>query len=181
MLRAAVFLTVFFAFLSIFTGCVESLEIKLISPIGAATRSIVPGWGQIYTQNKLKGAIIFLSVGILAGSGIRSDAIYRDIYDNDYKAAILTDSGQADYYFDRSNQYYKLSRFLLYTAAGIWAYSIIDAYVDAHLYNAQQQAEMLEINDEGLLELKSDDELSQAIDLKEGYLFSLNRLGNFKR
>ncbi len=172
-LRAAVFLTALFVFLSIFTCCVESLEIKLISPIGAATRSIVPGWGQIYTHSKLKGAIIFLSVGILAGGGLRSDARYRDIYNNDYKAAVLDDSGQADFYFDRSNQYYKLSRFLLYTAAGIWAYSAIDAYIDAHIYNSQQQVKMLKIDDRRLLELKSDTELSKAIDLRESYLFSL--------
>jgi hypothetical protein len=172
-LRAAVFVIVFCVLWSIFTVCVESLEIRLISPIGAATRSIVPGWGQIYTDNKLKGIVIFLSVGILAGSGIRSDAIYRDIYNNDYTPAILDDSDQADYYFDRSNQYYKLSRFLLYTAAGIWAYSAIDAYVDAHIYNAQQQVKMLEIDDRRLLELKSDTELGKGIDLKESYLFSL--------
>lgn len=173
MLRAAVFLTALFMFLSIFTCCVESLEIKLISPIGAATRSIVPGWGQIYTHSKLKGAIIFLSVGILAGGGIRSDARYRDIYNNDYRVAIIDNSGQADFYFDKSNQYYKLSRFLLYTAAGIWGYSVIDAYIDAHIYNSQQQVKMLKIDDRRLLELKSDTELSRAIDLRKSYLFSL--------
>ena len=111
--------------------------------------------------------------GILAGGGIRSDAIYRDIYNNDYTPAILADSDQADFYFDRSNQYYKLSRFLLYTAVGIWAYSAIDAYVDAHIYNAQQQVKMLEIDDRRLLELKSNTELSKEIGLRESYLFSL--------
>jgi hypothetical protein len=116
----------------------------------------VPGWGQIYTRSKLEGAIVFLSIGILGGGGARADAIYRHFYNDRYTPAVLADSSQADFYFDRANQYYKLSRFLLYTAAGIWAYSIIDAYVDAHIYNARQQVEMLDIDDSKLRQLKPD-------------------------
>ena len=147
----------FVLFLSILTNCVESSEVRLISPIGAVSRSVIPGWGQFYTHNKLKGIIVFLSVGILGVGGVQVDTTYRDYY-NKYRDAVFTDSSQADFYFDRSNQYYKLSRFLLYTAAGIWAYSIIDSYVDAHIYNAQQQSKMLDIDDERLLQLKTDSE-----------------------
>ena len=147
----------FVLFLSILTNCVESSEVRLISPIGAVSRSVIPGWGQFYTHNKLKGVIVFLSVGILGVGGVQVDTTYRDYY-NKYRDAVFTDSSQADFYFDRSNQYYKLSRFLLYTAAGIWAYSIIDSYVDAHIYNAQQQSKMLDIDDERLLQLKTDSE-----------------------
>jgi len=153
-LRATVFVISFAIFLSILTNCVESSEIKLISPIGAAVRSIVPGWGQFYTRDKLTGSIVFLSIGILASGGIRADAIYRDFYNNRYTPAALAGSSEADSLFDRSNQYYKLSRFLLYTAAGIWAYSALDAYSDAHVYNARQQLKMLDVDDEGLRQLK---------------------------
>ena len=147
----------FVLFLSILANCVESSEVRLISPIGAVSRSVIPGWGQFYTHNKLKGIIVFLSVGILGVGGVQVDTTYRDYY-NKYRDAVFTDSSQADFYFDRSNQYYKLSRFLLYTAAGIWAYSIIDSYVDAHIYNAQQQSKMLDIDDARLLQLKTDSE-----------------------
>jgi TM2 domain-containing membrane protein YozV len=147
----------FVLFLSILTNCVESSEVRLISPIGAVSRSVIPGWGQFYTHNKLKGIIVFLSVGILGVGGVQVDTTYRDYY-NKYRNAVFTDSSQADFYFDRSNQYYKLSRFLLYTAAGIWAYSIIDSYVDAHIYNAQQQSKMLDIDDERLQQLKTGSE-----------------------
>lgn len=160
MLRVALSVIVFAVFSSILVSYVEGLEIELISPIGAAARSIVPGWGQIYTRSKLEGAIIFLSIGILGGGGARADAIYRHFYNDRYTPAVLADSNQADFYFDRANQYYKLSRFLLYTAAGIWAYSIIDAYVDAHIYNARQQVEMLDIDDSKLRQLKPDAGLS---------------------
>ena len=127
-------------------SCAESSEIRIISPIGAAVRSLIPGWGQIYTHDRIQGVAIFLAIGILGGGGIEADAIYRDYYNNKYRPAIIEGSSQADFYFDRSNQYYKLSRFLLYTAGGIWAYSIIDAYVDAHLDGFD--AQMREFRDE---------------------------------
>jgi len=196
-LRTIAFATVFFVFLSILTSCVEgsdsqtyrggrtddlyyplialsveepalkSAEKRLISPVGAAARSIVPGWGQIYTRNKLDGALIFLSIGVLAAGGVRADAIYRHFYNDKYTPAVLADSSEADFYFDRSNQYYKLSRFLLYTAAGIWAYSIIDAYVDAHIYNARQQVRTLDIDDGMLQQLKLEVGLNRAVAPKE--------------
>lgn len=153
-LRSVILVTILAVLLSTFTSGAEGAEIRLISPIGAATRSIIPGWGQVYTHDRLGGVIIFLSVGILGAGGVQADAKYRDLYNNKYKPAVLSDSSQADSYFDRSNQYYKLSRFLLYAAAGIWAYSVMDAYVDAHFYNARQQVKMLDINDAGLKELK---------------------------
>jgi hypothetical protein len=146
----------------------KSTEKRLISPTGAAVRSIVPGWGQIYTRSKFEGALIFLSIGILGGGGARADAIYRHFYNDKYRPAVLVDSTEADFYFDRSNQYYKLSRFLLYTAAGIWAYSIIDAYIDAHIYNARQQARMLDIDDGMLQQLKLEVGLNRAVVPKEG-------------
>ena len=156
MLKTIVLLIVFAIFFSILIGCVESSEVRLISPIGAVSRSIIPGWGQIYTRNPLKGAIIFLSVGALGGGGIRAYSIYRDFYDNKYRPAQLADSSQADFYYDRSNQYYKLYRFLIYSAAGIWAYSAIDSYVDAHIYNARQQSRVLDIDNGKLQQIKTE-------------------------
>lgn len=133
----------------------EALEIKLISPIGAVARSIIPGWGQFYTHDKLQGVIVFLSVSIIGSLGIQEDAEYRHYYNDFYRQAVYSGSDKANYYFDKANDYYKLSRFLLYTAAGIWAYSAIDAYIDAHMYNAKQQVIILGINDERLKPLKS--------------------------
>ena len=83
------------------------------------------------------------------------DSIYRDYYGK-YRNAVYSDSSQAVFYYGKANDYYKLSRFLFYTAAGIWAYSVINAYVDAHIYNAQQQIKMLDINDKQLQMLKQD-------------------------
>ena len=98
-----------------------------------------------------------MSIGILGAAGAKTDATYRDYYNNKYTPAVLDDSDLADYYFDEANQYYKLSRFLLYTAGGIWAYSIVDAYIDAHVYNAKQQMKMLQIDDNKIKELKQNE------------------------
>ncbi len=172
MLKATVIITGFAVFFFILIGCAESAEIRFISPIGAAARSVIPGWGQVYTRSKVEGVIVFLSVGLFAGGGIRAHTIYRDFYDNKYRPAVFAGSDREDFYFDRANQYYKLSRFLIYVGAGIWAYSVLDAYVDAHIYNAQQQAEMLDIDDESLQQLKLEDGLSQVIIPKNGFLSS---------
>ncbi len=80
--KAIVFTVNFAVLFSILMSCAESSEIKLISPIGAAARSFIPGWGQIYTRSKLEGIFVFLSVGVFGGSGVRADAIYRDYYNN---------------------------------------------------------------------------------------------------
>jgi len=162
-LKATVFATVFAIFLSILIGCVEGSEIRLISPIGAAARSIIPGWGQVYTRSKIQGVVVFLSIGLIAGGGARAYAIHQDFYNNRYVPAVLAESDQADFYYDRSNQYFKLYRFLVGTAAGIWAYSALDAYVDAHIYNARQRARILDIDDKGLRQLKQGNSLSKAV------------------
>jgi len=152
--KISVCVTIFILILSLSASAVDIVEIRLISPIGAVARSVVPGWGQFYTHDKLQGAVIFLSVGVLSGLGIKADAQYRDYYYNKYRPSVFSGSNQANSYFSKSNDYYKLSRFLLYTAAGIWAYAAIDAYIDAHIYNARKQSAMIDVNSERLQKLK---------------------------
>jgi len=152
--KTSVCITIFILILSLSASAVDIVEIKLISPIGAVARSVVPGWGQFYTHDKLQGVAVLLSVGILSGLGIKTDAQYRDYYYNKYRPAVYSGSSQAASYFSKSNDYYKLSRFLLYAAAGIWAYAAIDAYIDAHIYNARKQSAMIDVNSERLQKLK---------------------------
>ena len=150
---------------------------QLQQTLNQANQQIYQAGQELYqekqnTRSKLEGVIVFLSVGLLSSGGMRAHAIYRDYYNNKYTPAVLAESDKADVYLDRANQYYKLSRFLLYSAAGIWAYSVLDAYVDAHIYNAQQQVDMLHIDDGSLQQLKSGNELSKASVPKSGYLSS---------
>jgi hypothetical protein len=142
--------------MSLSANFVEGIEVKLISPIGAVARSAIPGWGQFYTHDRLSGVIIFLSIGIVGGFGIQADAEYRDYYYNKYRPEALTspNSSKANSYFTKANDYYKLSRFLLYTAAGIWTYATLDSYVDAHIYNARIQSSMIDVDSDRFKPLK---------------------------
>jgi len=152
--KITVCITIFILILSLSAIAADTVEIKLISPIGAIARSVIPGWGQLYTHDRLQGVAVFLTVGILGGLGIQADAQYRDYYYNKYRPAVFSGSNQAASYFSKSNDYYKLSRFLLYAAAGVWAYAAIDAYIDAHIYNARKQSAMIDVNSDRLQKLK---------------------------
>jgi TM2 domain-containing membrane protein YozV len=127
-------------------------EIRLVSPIGAAVRSaFLPGWGQIYTENKIRGSILFVSCGAILAGGFISRNSYQNTY-QDYKSVAweALDNPQdknlqerKDILFDKANQRFKLSQFLFFSSIGVWAYGIIDSYVNGNFYNAQVKSEKL--------------------------------------
>lgn len=135
-----------------------SSEVRLVSPIGAVVRSSIPGWGQLYTNHKVKAFLVFMSVAAFSLAGLREDVKFRQAY-RDYREAVYSERPDVSHYFDKANDHYKLSRFFLYTAAGIWAYGVIDAYIDAHIYNAKQKRELLRVDDEKLQEYKKRESL----------------------
>ena len=125
------------------TAFAQTNEIRLVSPTGASIRSIfVPGWGQIYTENKIKGGILFVSTGALFTSGFIARSAYKEVYENDYRPAARKDinSPESKKYYNQANQRYKLMKFLFFTSVGVWAYCAIDAYVNANIYNAQAKS-----------------------------------------
>ena len=153
LLRKIVF---FFCFLvlSIATkiGFAQHDEIRLVSPVGAAVRSaFLPGWGQIYTESKIRGSILFVSYGAILASGFISRNSYKDIYEYYTRVAGASlDNPQdkdlqknKDLLFDKSNQRFKLSQFLFFSSIGVWAYGIIDSYVNGNFYNAQVKSKKL--------------------------------------
>jgi len=92
------------------------------SPAGAAIRSLLfPGWGQIYARQPLK-AVIY--------GGIQQGFMYGVYHEHKlhqyYKS--IGDASRADFYENNRN---RMGWYL--TAALIL--SVMDAYVDAHLYN----------------------------------------------
>ena len=124
-------------------------DLRLISPIGAVARSVVlPGWGQFYARKRFLGTTACVSTsGLLIGALITHQS-FRDVYNNEYVPVALNDpeSPEAIFQYNRANQRYKLRQFFLFAAAGVWAYSLIDSYVGANLYNAETKANQL-IND----------------------------------
>ena len=131
-------------------------DLRLVSPIGAIGRSaVLPGWGQFYAHNRFLGVTSFLGTsGLLIGALITHQS-FRDVYNNEYVPVALKDpqSPEALFQYNRANQLYKLQQFFLFAAAGVWAYSLIDSYVGANLYNAEAKANQLIDDMEQLEEL----------------------------
>ncbi len=92
------------------------------SPSGAAFRSLaIPGWGQAYNGNPVK-AVIY--------GGIEQALIYG-MYRNHLLFKLYKGSDResdAGYYSNERNR-------LTWYLAGAMILSIMDAFVDAHLYN----------------------------------------------
>ncbi len=89
------------------------------SPKGAAFRSLaIPGWGQYYNGQKIKAAL-----ALAAELGEIGTAIYWNVQANG------TDDARAQFiYRDYRNQ-------ALWFLAGTILVSMLDAYVDAHLFD----------------------------------------------
>ena len=121
-------------------------DLRLVSPLGAVGRSaVLPGWGQFYAHRRILGATSFLGTsGFLIGALITHQS-FRNVYDNEYLPVALNDleSPEALFQYNRANQRYKLQQFFLFAAVGVWAYSLIDSYVGANLYNAEAKANQL--------------------------------------
>ena len=121
-------------------------ETRLVSPIGAVVRSaVLPGWGQFYIRSYVRGGISVVGLGSSLAGALVVQQSFQDIYNNDYvRAAMINpESKEAVFQYKRANEQFKLRQFFLYAAAGIWAYSIIDAYVGANFYNATTKADLL--------------------------------------
>jgi len=86
---------------------------RIQTPKGAMLRSLVlPGWGQFYNCRVVKGGFIAAAeISSIVGFFIRSNQIHQESYPNS---------------FPKRNIYF-------FTSVGILIYSLIDAYVDAHL------------------------------------------------
>jgi len=100
----------------------DSAEVTITiekSPRGAMLRSaLVPGWGQLYNDQKLKALLVFAGEMALIGN-----AIYYN------KLAVKSQAeDEIEFYKDLRSQY-------IWWLFGVHLLSILDAYVDAHLWN----------------------------------------------
>ncbi len=93
----------------------------LKSTTGAVLRSmLVPGWGQLYTENYVKAAAFAITEGVL---------IYSASHEHDQMMRFKTGG---DFVVEK---FYRNSRNkLLWWLTGVVLLSMGDAYVDAHLY-----------------------------------------------
>jgi len=150
-------------------------EILLISPYGAVARSaIIPGWGQFHAHNYLQSVFSFFGVGTSLAGAVVTHFSFREAYDKEYLPIALENrkSKEALAAYDWANQKYRVRQFFLYTAAGIWAYSIIDAYVAANLYNASTKSQLI------IEDSKAFEQLGVKFDLNQDHI-SFNLLKQF--
>jgi len=96
------------------------------SPVKAVILSAVfPGGGQIYTRNYWRAAGLGTVEASLGGA-----AIYEV-----WRMNKATDQAEIDQHFEKQ-------RSLWWWTAGVGAFSMVDAYVDAHLYQFDEQGGM---------------------------------------
>ncbi|MDD5528524.1 MAG: hypothetical protein PHX21_00675 [bacterium] len=96
------------------------------NPNTALLLSLLPGGGQFYTHNYLKGSAFALLQSAAAGA-----TIYFWIKEN--KAKEKNNSPDADYYY---SQMYNC----LWIDGFVWGFSMMDAYVSAHFYKFRDQS-----------------------------------------
>ena len=105
----------------------EDREVGTKSPRGAVCRSaLVPGWGQWYTGHRWKAALVAGTEVFLVGA-----AVYE--HGQVSRSTILS---EADRHRDRR------TTFVLWFM-GTLVYSLLDAYVDAHLYGLDEGLEIV--------------------------------------
>ena len=126
-----------FPSLNVIEDSPTDLVVKTKSPMRAAIRSgLVPGWGQLYNEQYLKSGVVFLIEGMIIGAVVvehhrADDALQesKDVSKSDAEreAAWLRYSRR----IDKRNTY-------LWYLAGAKFLSMVDAYVDAHLYRFEE-------------------------------------------
>jgi hypothetical protein len=85
--------------------------------------AVFPGGGQLYTQNYLKAAGFAGALGYLGHNWYAANKQYQN-----------SSPAEEDFYYQRRRKY------MLWTI-GVWLGSLADAYVSAHLYKFNQNAE----------------------------------------
>lgn len=106
------------------------------SPWGAVARSaIIPGWGQFYNESYWKIPIIWGTAAWFVYNWIDNDKLY-----NDYKSLYQTTENE---YYRRLRNFYRDQRdnFTIYMGL-LYLLNLIDAYVDAHLFDFNVQDDL---------------------------------------
>jgi hypothetical protein len=107
-----------------FSGTLD-LDFRKRTPENAALRSaLVPGWGQIFNEQVVKGWVAGTVFFVSVGSYFYYNGIANQDY-TDYEArGLVDDSLYSDYETHRQQ-----ANTAIYVAAGTWVVAIIDAYI----------------------------------------------------
>jgi hypothetical protein len=111
-------------------------------PLKAMTLSLaIPGGGQFYNEAYYKAVFVF---------ALESYFIGRTIYHHDrlnhYRERVSETSGaEEEFYQSLRNKYYRRRQNDFWWLGTIIFLSVVDGFVDAHLYNFQQEKEKVHI------------------------------------
>ena len=98
------------------------------SPTWAMISSaLLPGGGQFYTENYLKGLFFALTQGTLSGMTLYEHIKTREGWRRFEQSGLLEDYDNYSRHFDRR-------RNLLFIDTGVWILAVADAYISAHFY-----------------------------------------------
>lgn len=104
------------------------------SPTGAALRSLaLPGWGQFYNDQPVKAGVIIGLEGLWLTAAIVQ--FNRAGTNEDEAGRYTLDSPDNLMYRERRLEHLDRGRGYLWGLAGTVFYSMVDAYVNAHLYH----------------------------------------------
>lgn len=103
------------------------------NPTGALLRSaVVPGWGQFYNEEPLKG----LAYGSLQ-AGLLGWTLHENHRANNARDMFLLTGDPA---WDQAREDHRnRCRSLIWYTAGAWVLSMLDAYVDAWLFGFDEE------------------------------------------
>lgn len=134
MFKKILFISLLLLCQSVYPQEIDSLDIPKKSPWGAVLRSsILPGWGQIYNQSYWKTPLIWGAIGWFSYNWVFNNRNYQN-YKNLFANAVV--SGQENFLFKRIRDFYRDQRDLFAIYLGLtYLLNMVDAYVDAHLYN----------------------------------------------
>ncbi len=115
-------------------------QIPRRNPTGALVRSaVIPGWGQFYNREPLKG---------LAYGSLQAGLLGWTLYENhaaDHARDMFLATGDPSW--DRDAEDHRNTfRSLIWYTAGAWVLSMLDAYVDAWLFGFEQENENFDRN-----------------------------------
>lgn len=129
-----------------------SENLRKPEPVGALWRSgVIAGWGQFYNQRYIKGAILFgLEALTVYGIIYYSDAAayeHRCLQELDIPDDVMSPGledliTERDYHQDLYENYRVNYETHIWLTALVVIYSMLDAYVDAHLWDFETDEEL---------------------------------------
>lgn len=107
------------------------------SPLGALVRSVIfPGGGQFYNRSPLKGSLVFaVESGLLIAVAVEWKR--SNLHLENFNQLPLGSQDKA-WEFELYEYYRDMRNLHLWYTAGVVFFSMLDAYVDAHLYNFER-------------------------------------------